>query len=500
MYEQFFKAIESGKDPRHELIELRKQIKKDIASGAKRLLEDDQVKILEGLLEHEDPKTRKNAVLILGEAACTGSAQAVYEAYNREKTLFVRSSYLTALRNFDYRPFVSGLKQQLDLLASMDIRSEDKKHYDEERRILSEMLFVVEKPKKHTFTGWDMSDDVLLVVSPGMEQALVSMLPERTRKEAKPVRGGVRVQTQHLKDIMPVRLWKQLLFRFPKATAAAGDWQKAADALMDSGLIPFLKERHEGDFPFRFRVDLRSQMPADDKGRFIRRFAGAVESSSGGTVVHSPSYYEFEIRVTEDKKQQYHFYIHLTTIPDDRFVYRKHALPTSMHPVRAAEVVALARPWLAEDADVLDPFCGTGTLLIERAKAVRARKLYGVDLFGDAIRYARESAGIAQLNADLIQRDIRDFKSNFLFSEILTELPAVSEHQQAETIDLLYSRFIGRIPELLAPGSPVIICCVQPQRFEKLAERSGFLRKKEEFPLSGRRGECILVFTFDYLL
>ena len=36
-----------------------------------------------------------------------------------------------------------------------------------------------------------------------------------------------------------------------------------------------------------------------------------------------------------------------------------------MHPVKAAEVVSLAAEYLADDADVLDPFCGTATLLIE---------------------------------------------------------------------------------------------------------------------------------------
>ena len=40
----------------------------------------------------------------------------------------------------------------------------------------------------------------------------------------------------------------------------------------------------------------------------------------------------------------------------------------------------LAKPYLKEDAAVLDPFCGVGTMLIERNKVLPARSLYGIDI------------------------------------------------------------------------------------------------------------------------
>ena len=42
---------------------------------------------------------------------------------------------------------------------------------------------------------------------------------------------------------------------------------------------------------------------------------------------------------------------------------------------------------------MLDPFCGTATLLIERYRRKKAAHLYGVDIFGEAIEGARENAG-----------------------------------------------------------------------------------------------------------
>ncbi len=61
-------------------------------------------------------------------------------------------------------------------------------------------------------------------------------------------------------------------------------------------------------------------------------------------------------------------------------------------------LVALAEPYLKENAQILDPFCGVGTMLIERDIRVPAREKYGIDIFGEAIRGARENASYAGEN------------------------------------------------------------------------------------------------------
>ena len=500
MFEQIFSAIKEGENVRQQLIGLRKEIKAVIASGASRVFTDEQEQILTGLLEAEDAKTRKNAVLILGEAACTSGADKIYEAYLREKTLFVRSSYLTALKNLDYRPYKEGLKERLNELNAMPILPEEKKHYDEERQLLEEMVMALEKPAKHRFTGWQLESDLLLIVSAGMEDLLVDRLSGPAQRNAHILKGGVRLKTDRLKELMQIRICKQVLFRFSQARAAAGDWQGAADSLLGAGLVEFLKARHEGSHPFCFRIDLRTKMEAEEKTRFIRRMAGALETGSDHQLVNAPSFYEIEIRVIEDKKAQYHFYVRLATIPDRRFAYRKHALPTSMHPVRAAEVALLAKPYLEENASVLDPMCGVGTLLIERAKLVPVRNLYGVDIYGDAIRFARENTEAAGMEAYYIQRDIRDFRSNFLFDEILTQLPAAASKDREQEVLMLMDGLIRRLPELLLPEKRLIVCTDMPERFLQLAGKSAYLHKEADIPLSGNRGDHLLVFKFAYLL
>ena len=62
-------------------------------------------------------------------------------------------------------------------------------------------------------------------------------------------------------------------------------------------------------------------------------------------------------------------FIKLYSFKDNRFDYREKVLPTSINPVTAAIIMKSISKWLKPNAKVIDPFCGTGTMLIERAKS-----------------------------------------------------------------------------------------------------------------------------------
>ena len=104
-------------------------------------------------------------------------------------------------------------------------------------------------------------------------------------------------------------------------------------------------------------------------------------------------------------------------------LHRKNAVAVSIHPATAAMLVALAEPYLKENAQILDPFCGVGTMLIERDIRVLAREKYGIDIFGEAIRGARENASYAGEKINFINRDYFDFTHAYLFDEIITNMP-----------------------------------------------------------------------------
>jgi DNA modification methylase len=70
--------------------------------------------------------------------------------------------------------------------------------------------------------------------------------------------------------------------------------------------------------------------------------------------------------------------------PDRAHVHGFHVYPARMHPVTAARLVRAFSP---EGATVLDPFCGSGTVLVEAM--IAGRRAVGVDLNPLAVRLAR---------------------------------------------------------------------------------------------------------------
>jgi 23S rRNA G2445 N2-methylase RlmL len=71
--------------------------------------------------------------------------------------------------------------------------------------------------------------------------------------------------------------------------------------------------------------------------------------------------------------------------------YRKASIPAALKPTLAYAMVLLSQPRV--DDVFLDPMCGSGTILIERALAGRYRCLLGGDLDPEAVAATRENVG-----------------------------------------------------------------------------------------------------------
>ena len=128
----------------------------------------------------------------------------------------------------------------------------------------------------------------------------------------------------------------------------------------------------------------------------------------------------------------------------------------SIHPATAAMLMYLAKPYLKENAQILDPCCGVGTMLIERDILVPAREKYGIDIFGDAIDMARENAALAGEKINFIHRDYFDFKHDYKFDEIVTNMP-VKGKKAKEDMDAFYARFFEKSKSLLAEDGIIIM-------------------------------------------
>lgn len=118
-----------------------------------------------------------------------------------------------------------------------------------------------------------------------------------------------------------------------------------------------------------------------------------------------------------------------------------------MHRQTPALILELSREWLTKGAQVLDPFCGVGTMLVERTKILPADPLYGVDVYGEAIEKGRENAELAGIPIHFINRDILDFTHDYLFDEIISDMPGTGRSKDKGQILDLYERFLKKVPQ-----------------------------------------------------
>jgi 23S rRNA G2445 N2-methylase RlmL len=182
---------------------------------------------------------------------------------------------------------------------------------------------------------------------------------------------------------------------------------------------------------------------------------------------------------------------------DERFGYRRQSLPASIHPVTAASVMRICYPYMEENASVLDPFCGSGTMLIERGYIKAARSLVGVDISPAAIKAACENRKHSGLKIALIKADITVY-SGGQYDEIVANMPfgiRVSDHDLNLT---LYKAFAGKLETLLKSGGRAFLFTQEKKLLrDMIRAKQGLSIIKEEKFESGGLYPTLFIITRD---
>ncbi len=452
------------------------------------------------LLESREPKVRKNAALLLGDLAFPRAKEPLFEAYKKETTLFVKSAYLIALEKIGAPEKVNFFRQRLKELTENPPKEEEKKHISAEIRQLEQIMIGMEGVRKHTFTGFREAHEFLLAVAKEQRDVTfqeVSEVSAGVRRKAVPHPLGVLVYAREVLSFARLRTYRELLFpvHTKEKTGTAASAEKAAEAVWESDLLALLTEWHEGSAPFFFRLELKSHMEMDKKSRFAKRFAAELEMLSGRRLINSTADYEFEIRLVETKDGGFVPFFKLLTIKMRRFAYRKNALPVSIYPATAAALVRLARPYLKEDARVLDPFCGVGTMLIEREYLVPAGERHGVDIYGEAVEMARENAAAAGVQAQFVRKDYFEYRNSRLFDEIITNMPVRGKKTKEET-DAFYGRFFEKTKTILKDDGVILLFSNEEGFVKKHLRLQTGYRLREEHCIRERDRACLFIIGF----
>lgn len=478
MIEKYFAQINQGENERAALSGIRAEIKDETAlAAAKEMIGDG--KALASLLESPDAKTRKNAAALLGDLEIGEAAQALYDAWTKEEKLFVRGTMLRALGKTNPYPYLPELKERYDELCAREISEEEKKHVREELQALEVILRQEGEEVTHTFIGWEQRHKILLTTNPKYAFVTAETFSAFRKKTTS---LGVLAIVDNLKEIAKIRTFRELLFPISlNDPVSLNDGPKAfGEALADSKLVYFLERCHREPAPFYFRIDIRGGLSLEERSRYTKRAAAVIEEKSKRKLLNSPKDYEFEVRLMLDAEQGIHVFLKMFTIPMERFAYRKASMAASMHPSLAAMLLALARPYLKENAQILDPCCGVGTMLVERHKILPVREVYGIDIFGEAVAKARVNTEAAGMRVNFIQKDYMEFKHGYLFDEIISNLPVRGKRTKEEH-DLFYREFFDQSERLLASDGILILYTNEAGFVKKQIRLHPAFRLRKEF-------------------
>lgn len=506
MITELYKKLQQGSQVRQTLIAMKEALRGTDAGRERAELISlcgGDFSALTDCLSSEDAKARKNAALVIGELAVPKLLPALWEAYSAEQTRFVRSSYLTAMKNYDYSGLLAQLKQALKRLNALEAQEESRKHLQEERMLLRGLIAAKESVKPHRYTGDGVLSELVLTTNRNHRHVTLEELGACKKKE---FNAGVIVQTREPSALFALRTFEEMFFVLPGCRTVPADPEEAARALLAAGLVKYLKERHEENgAPYRFRIEVRGSMTLEKRGVFVRRMAAVLEEAAGGALANATEGYEAELRLIEAGGGGFNVLIKLFTLRDRRFAYRQKTIAAGMRPVNAALCMALAdgetrrlsdgreTAFLTENASVLDPFCGAGTMLVERAKRCPAKEMFGLDILEEAIEAARGNTSLAGVKANYVHRDFFTFTREELFDEIVTDMPFTvsdSAERKQELVEI-YRRFFPKAAGHLKPDGALLLLTHD----RALVRRYGMKEFAcvKEFELSMKEGSCLFL-------
>ncbi len=451
--EKIYQELVRQENVRSNLSDLRQMIKAEGQQEKLKQIIGTNDGILLRFLHSEDAKTRKNAALLLGDLQDEHAAEALLEAYQAEQTLFVKSAYLEALSKLSVPHMVPFFRKREEELAQQEVREDEQKHVAEELRSLRKIRIRYEGIQRHTFDASGKELELLLIMNHVHREFIRKKIPVG-QTSLHPL--GVLVKTDQPEKLYGFRLYREMLYPIHTRGLLSPEPKTAAKELRDSDLLSLLRTLHKEEGAFYFRVECRSPMTLEERSAFTRKFASELERMFGGSLINSTSDYEVEVRLYADKEGRFFPCLKCGTQKDRRFSYRKNAIAASIHPSEAALIAELAKPYLKEKAQIMDPFCGVGTMLIERDKNVPAGEIYATDIFGDAIRMGRENAQLAGIRIHFIHRDFMDFSHDYLFDELITNMPVRGKRSKEEQ-DRFYEAFFQKAPQHLKREAVMIL-------------------------------------------
>lgn len=475
----FVSNIKNNQHIRESLIEL-----KSLTQTKSSFTEDQELKgKLIDLLNHEDPKVRKNSAVLLGQYDDT--IDILLKAYHLEHTEYVKEAYLKGMSMQDCREYIDELRTiQSELLQLDDVTL---KHIQAQLKILNPLILKNQVHKKKIIKLKHELVDVVLTSLPYYQFVLFDSV---LHLKYKPVNQGVLVRTDSLYDLLSIRTYKDMLIPLTRASAMDIDIKAISEGLKQSNLVEVLDKLYDDCSVFYYRVvdGMREKNP-----QLIKKVSDQLFQLFPQTLLNTTENHDIEIVLKEVKRGKVNAYLRLSHLKNPRFSYRKEAIATSLHPYVAATLVQLAKPYMKENGKVLDPFVGCGTLLIEKNIVKPSSFAMGIDIYAQGIEAAKKNTKLAGQTIYYVHKDSLRFVNNEMFDEIITDMPTIAQMKDQESLRDLYDRFFARIHRLVKPDGYVFLYTSEISLVRKnLRLQEGYLSLVEHYEIP--RGKNMFYF------
>lgn len=398
---------------------------------------------LYALLGADRPKTRKNAARLLGALARERDAAALIAALAREDTLFVVPSILLALGSVGGEAAKAALGVYTPPEAA-DVSEQT--HVEAIRDALSKAvasLFADALPQYRITTPRRFFAAAPAGFADMLLQELLAM-----GLSAEMAGGGCTVETADWAGLYRARCMSELLLPL------GGDIPLEAQAIASAAA---------GELTLPYRIELSGY--TGDRAKMLLEIKRAI----GGE--NNPGHYALELRIV-CRGERCALWLKPSFDEKNRYPWRKHSISASMKPALAACLARYIAPYV-DKPRVLDPFCGSGTLLFSCEEAFPCASLLGVDISQNAVQAAKENAAAGKSRARFVQKDVRRFEPREPADLVIANLPfgnRVGTHGDNRT---LYAAFLDRLPALLAPGGVALLYTMEYRLLSACLKRPG---------------------------
>lgn len=313
-------------------------------------------------------------------------------------------------------------------------------------------------------------DDLRIEVVEGLERPVSRMLlkegfPETTVERPGLLRFSAPVAAERVTPPPRYAYGVRLLISEAKAT---DDLEAVADALLTTaGERPYWNThcpRPDGT-PARYRFGIEGRnLQRDLHQKLLRKIRTSLEPLGA---IDSPSHYMFEIilNFSDDKAR---LYFRPSTFKDPRFAYRLRDVAASMNPVVAATLSRLIPVPLP--GAIIDPTCGSGTLLFERGFLSPDSPLIGIDVSPEALQSAQQNAVASEVagRTELRNANARDSKAWSACSVVIANLPfGLRSGRDDPDLEGTYRAILANAAKTLSGNGRVLMASANRGLFER---------------------------------